>query len=901
MPPLTSVKLACALSVVAAAAAAAQSTASSLSPAPRAAVAARKSLDATRLSGAAPTIDGRLDDPAWRAAPVASGFIQQRPTPGEAATERTEARILYDDHAIYVAMRMYRSDRARIASTIARRDYTGYSDWAQVMVDSYHDRRTAFRFAVNPSGVQKDVLEYDDGNGEDVGWDAVWESAARVDSLGWTAEFRIPLSQLRFSTRDADGAGAVWGIDFIRDDASKNERDYWAPIPPQGPGFVHWFGDLAGLRGLGAPSRLEVLPYTLGSDTHAPGSDADPFFHAHDFSGKVGTDLKYGLTSDLTLTAALNPDFGQVEADPSVVNLTAFETFFPEKRPLFLEGEQFFTFGVGFPYYVPGAGFSNDQPFYSRRIGRAPQGSVPDSALYSDAPEATTILGAAKISGRTASGWSLGVLDAVTGRESARYATADGTRLSTPVEPLTNYAVARGTKDFHDGGSAIGGIFTAADRSVGGGPLSWLRSGAYTAGVDGRHRFHHDDYEVSASVLASRIEGSAESITLLQRAPGHWFQRPDADYLHLDTARTSLSGLATSARFGKIGGNWHWGVAGLTRSPGFEMNDVGFQQSADWLVGGAQVGYLDFTPGRKVRDWNVFASASSGWTYGGERRATGIDVNGTIDWLNGSMLFLEFSQRLPALSVDALRGGPALRTPASTSLFLSASSDTRRRVYVTLDANGMREPETGGHDLWVNPMVDVRAGGRAEFSIGPYAERSVNPWQFVTTADALGAPHWLFGTIRQTTVSLTARASYSFTPTLSLQLYGEPFISAGKYHAFKEVTDPRASRFGDRFHTFGGSEIAYDAATGAYAVDVNGDGSSDLGFGNPDFNFKQFRSTTVLRWEYRPGSTLFVVWSDGRSRFDPTGDFALGDDAGRLFRAPATDVLLVKLNYWLNW
>ncbi|HEX6536082.1 MAG TPA: DUF5916 domain-containing protein [Gemmatimonadaceae bacterium] len=907
MRPFRSLTIACTVSLATAAAAGAQGATPSLPAAPRdaasrTATASRKVTVGTRITGSPPTIDGRLDEPVWRTAPVATGFVQQRPTPGQPATERTEARVLYDDHALYVAMRMYRAERGRIASTVARRDYTGYSDWAQVMVDSYHDRRTAFRFAVNPAGVQKDVLEYDDGNGEDVGWDAVWESAARTDSLGWTAEFRIPLSQLRFSTRDAGGSGLVWGIDFIRDDASKNERDYWAPIPPQGPGFVHWFGDLTGLHGIAAPSRLEVLPYTLGSATHAPGSDADPFFRQNDLDGKVGADLKYGLTSDLTLTAALNPDFGQVEADPSVVNLTAFETFFPEKRPLFLEGEQFFTFGIGFPYFVPGAGFNNDRPFYSRRIGRAPQGGVPDSAVYSDAPEATTILGAAKISGRTAGGWSLGVLDAVTQREEARYSMENGAHLRAPVEPLTNYAVARGIKDFREGRSAIGGIVTAADRSIGADALSWLRSGAYTAGVDGRHRFHDDEYEVSASVLGSRIEGSAESITLVERAPGHFFQRPDARYLRDDSTRTSLTGLATTAQLAKIGGgNWRWGVAGLTRSPGFEINDLGFQQSADWLVAGAQLGYLDFTPGRHIRDWNVFASATSGWTYGGERRATGIDVNGQIDWLSNWTAFVELSQRLPALSIDALRGGPALRVPASTALFASISSDNRRRAFVTLEGNVSREPETGGHDVWINPVVDVRASGRSEISFGPYVEWTVNPWQFVTRADALGAPHYLFGDIRQTTVSLTARVSYSFTPTFSLQLYGEPFISAGKYSAFKEVVDPRAAHFDDRFHTFGGSELSYETDARRYDVDLNGDGASDLRFANPDFNFKQFRSTTVLRWEYRPGSTLFVVWSEGRSRFDPTGDFALGHDAGRLFRAPATDVLLVKLNYWMSW
>ena len=860
----------------------------------------QRSIRAGRITGSAPAIDGRLDEPIWSTAPVTSGFVQQRPDPYAPGTDSTQVSVLYDEHALYVGMRMFRRDRSRIAATVARRDYSGYSDWAQVMIDSYHDKRTAWRFAVNPSGVQKDALEFNDGQGEDLSWDAIWDASAHIDSLGWTAEFRIPLSQLRFSTSHAGSDGLVWGIDFLRDDASRNERDYWAPLPPDGSAMVSCFGTLTGLSGVASPQRLEILPYVLGGDTRAPGNAADPFYSRNDWSTKAGADIKYGLTSNLTLTAALNPDFGQVEADPSVINLTAFETFFPEKRPLFLEGEELFDFNIAFGLFLPNGG-QQAQPFYSRRIGREPQGTAPDSAVFSDSPSSTTILGAAKLSGKTASGWSIGLLDAVTRRENATYTDAAGQTLESPVEPLTNYAVARAIKDFRRGQSAVGMIVTAADRDITNPALDVLRSGAYTFGVDGRHRFGDGKYELTASALGTWLRGSTAAISAVQLAPGHWYQRPDASYLHFDSSRTSLGGGAASAAIARIAGNWHWSIDAHVRSPGFEMNDLGFQQTADWIIGGAELAYLRFKPGRVVRDWNVSATGSSGWTFGGERRSTGVALSGGVDFVNNWGLFAQIGQSLSALSIDALRGGPALRVPANTSGFLFVNTDQRRRTYGTTEIDFSTEPGTGGRSLTISPLINVRPSGRTELSLGPSLSWSRNPWQYVTQLPAFGAAHYVFSRIDQRVAALTVRASYSFTPTLSFQFYGEPFIGAGSYSSFKQVSDPRAAAFSSRFHTFTPGEISYVDSTRSYQVDLNGDAEPDLGFGNPDFNVKQFRSTAVLRWEYRHGSTLYAVWSQDRSAFDPTGRFSLGADTRALFTAPARNVLLVKMNYWLNW
>ncbi|NIP83119.1 MAG: hypothetical protein GWM90_29370, partial [Gemmatimonadetes bacterium] len=445
-----------------------------------------------------PAIDGVLGEPGWQAAGVASGFTQMRPDPGAPATQRTEIRILHDDQAIYVAARMFDTAPDSIVAQLGRRDDEVYSDWIYVAIDSYFDHRTAFAFGLNPRGVMVDVLLHNDTE-DDGSWDAVWEGAARRDEQGWTAEFRIPLSQLRFNVPETDGCGAdpgtgdaaacgelVWGVNFLRKIARHGEESFWAPTLPEDGRLVSLFGELHGLRDLEPPRRLEVMPYAVASATAAPGEAEDPFYHDVDPFGGMGADIKAGVTSDLTLTATINPDFGQVEADPSVVNLTAFETFFPEKRPFFVEGVDIFRFGIG----LGDGDLGNESLFYSRRIGRAPQGDVDGD--YTDYPDATTILGAAKLSGKTASGWSIGVLDALTASEYGRY-ELDGVEGETPIEPLTNYGVARVIKDFRAGRSAVGGIFTATNRSLPeSGELDWLRRSAYTGGLDVRHRFGGD-------------------------------------------------------------------------------------------------------------------------------------------------------------------------------------------------------------------------------------------------------------------------------------------------------------------------------------------------------------------------------------------------------------------------
>ncbi|HET7464148.1 MAG TPA: DUF5916 domain-containing protein, partial [Longimicrobium sp.] len=545
--------IAAALLVAHPAPAAAQSR-QSATPSP--AATARRQAQAVRLAGPAPRLDGVLDDAAWAAAQPVGEFVQRAPNPGAPATLRTEARLLYDDQAVYVAVRAYDPHPDSIVAPVGRRDLSGVSsDWVHVMLDSYNDKRTAFRFSVNAAGVQKDAFHSNDTS-EDLGWDAVWQAAVKVDSAGWVAEYRIPLSQLRFASGGSDGA-QTWGYQVSREIARRSEISDWAVERGDVNGFVSQFGELRGVIGLKPGRRLELLPYTSARLTRAPDRPGDPFYSQNQTVGGAGADLKYGLTSNLTLTATINPDFGQVEADPSQVNLTAFETFFSERRPFFTEGSDIFRFDANFPYFVRSGGFRNDQPFYSRRLGRPPQASDPDNT-YAERPDATTILGAAKVSGKTPTGWSIGVLNALTAREQTSYVDPGGTDRTATVEPLTNYLVGRAIKDFRGGKSAIGGIVTATVRDLDGGDprLSLLTRNAVVAGLDGRHRFGGGNYELRAAVLGSTVHGSTDAISRIQLSPGHYFQRPGAGEVDFDPTRTSLSGWLADVKVEKTGGGF---------------------------------------------------------------------------------------------------------------------------------------------------------------------------------------------------------------------------------------------------------------------------------------------------------------------------------------------------------
>jgi hypothetical protein len=851
------------------------------------------SLEAVRAD-TRPVIDGRLDDEVWARANGATDFVQTRPNAGRPSTQHTEVRVLYDDAALYVAARMYDTAPDSIVAQLARRDSDVHSDWFYVAIDSYFDRRTAFGFGINPVGVKVDLLIFNDTE-MDSGWDAVWDGAAQRDGHGWTAEFRIPLSQLRFSPPQAGGEH-VWGVNFMRQVARSDEESLWAPLPPDNAQVVSLFGILRGLHDLQPPRRLEVMPYAVARATHAPGDDADPFHRSVDPFGGVGADLKAGLTSDLTLTATINPDFGQVEADPSVVNLTTTETFFPERRPFFVEGVDIFRFGIG----LGDGDMGNESLFYSRRIGRPPQGDL--GGDFTRRPDYTRIAAAAKLSGKTAGGWSIGLLDAVTVEETGQY-QREGATGEAPIEPLTNYAVGRVIRDFRDGRSAVGGIATATNRRLPGtGELDWLRSAAYSGGLNVRHRFGGDAYQLSASVVGSRIQGSPQSMDLAQRSPVRYFQRPDADHTHYDPERTFLEGYGTTAELWKLQGNWRWAFLGRLVSPGFEANDLGFQTGADQAIGVYWIGYQQYEPRGSFRSWNIGHNAFAGVNFGGERIALGANVNGGFQHRNfwgGSM---GINVNAEELSSSMLRGGPMFLRPAVASMWSSLYSDRRRAVSVSGNLSANRQADTGGRGIGLNTGLTVRPAHNVDLHVGPYWGVHRNPIQYVTTQAPDGASHVVLGTVDQTTVALTTRLNYTFSPSLSLQLYAQPFISTGDFSAFKIVTDPRAVRFDDRVRVLTADELSTTTVGSGlrHSVDLNGDGAADFHFDDPSFSFRQLRSNVVLRWEYRPGSALFLVWSQGRTDVDRDGRFRFGEDADALWSADGTNVLLIKASYWFG-
>lgn len=836
------------------------------------------------------TIDGYLDEGMWARAMPATGFVQYEPDPGAPASQQTDVYVLYDSEALYIGARLHDEEAEKIVARLARRNQEVFSDWFYVGLDSYNDNRTAFAFGVNARGVQRDLLLYDDTEADD-SWEAVWQAATHVDSTGWTAELRIPFSQLRFSDSSQSGLEPSWGVTFQREIARLDEVATWSGLRPDTGRRVSCFGRLTGLQNIASPSNLELLPYGVSRFTQAPGDQANPFYSPNDLFASLGGDLKYQLSSNLTLNATVNPDFGQVEADPSEVNLSAFETFYSERRPFFTEGADIFRFRI-----TPDDG-SGEQLFYSRRIGQSPSHAPSAGDGYVDVPEVTRILGASKISGQSGP-WTIGALNAVTEPTSARVASDDGDQHTIAVEPLTNYGVGRLRRSFDGGQSSLGGIITATNRFNLDGHLRFLSASAYAGGVDFRHRFANNTYEASGYLLGSHVTGSEEAIERLQRAPTRYYQRPDASHVTFDSTRTTLSGYSAGLNLQKTSGALRGGLLTMARTPGFEINDLGFQQHADMLLAVGYANYTAYQPAPFLRQVRVNVNLVPVWTFDGTLTQVNRNLNLSAEFSNMWSGNIGGWRGGGSLSPFELRGGPAIRTSPRTMLWASVNSDQRKPIFANLSSDVSFTEETGGHSLTLSPRLTARPAPHIELSLQPSLSTNDNPWQYVETARSGEATYYVFGRLRQTEAALTLRLGYTFSPTLSLELYAQPFLSAGEYSEFREVTDPRAERFEDRSRRFSPEELIEEEDH--YGVDRSGSGQADFSFRNPDFNVREFNTNAVLRWEYRPGSTLYVVWQQRRQGFQPDGHFALGRDLDELFASPATNTLMVKLNYWFD-
>jgi hypothetical protein len=858
---------------------------------------ARPTITAARRVGEI-VLDGRLDEAAWQAAAPSGQFMQSYPKPNTAPTDSTSIRVLYDDAALYVGIRMMDAHPDSIAAQLARRDAGGiYSDWVHLIIDSYHDRRTAFRFTVNPKGVKKDVYTSNDGQ-EDVNWDAIWDVGTRVDSLGWTAEYRIPLSQLRFGNSPT-GPERLWGFQVMRDIARRQERDSWSPWTQKDAGFVSRFGDLNGLVNVPTPQRLEVVPYVSTRLTRAPGSADNPFFKSNDVKPSLGGDLRYGLPAGLTLTATVNPDFGQVEVDPSVVNLSAFETFFPEKRPFFLEGSDVFSFGN---VYLNND-FGSVRYFYTRRIGRVPQ-RFPGGAniRFAKAPDATTIDGAAKITGKTR-GWTVGLLDAVTPEEKADVLLTDGTQSTTPVEPFTNYFVGRLKHDFRGGASTIGGMVTSTIRSVDKPEFTdILRSSATFGGIDFEHDIQKRTWITTGYLAGSHVAGSANAIASTQLNSSRYYQRPDQTYLKFDPTRTSLDGHIGEIALAKTG-TVYGSLAAKEVSPGLELNDIGFHGRVDYRAFSTDIGYQDFKLGQHFRSFGAYGYTNHTYNFGNTSIYQGVGSGAYATLTNFWNASLSAGFNPHYFSDRFTRGGPLALVPGSWNAGINGGSDTRKPISANASlyySHGV----AGDHSTNYSLYVDMRPSTSLHVTLSPGLGVQQSTGQFVrSVSDALAATtfgrRYVFANLHQTTLSMDTRVEWTFTPAVSLQVYAQPFVSAGRYSSFKEFRTPGTYDF-DVYGANRGT-IAR-SSSGVYTVDPDGatGAAPAFSFGDPNFNVRNLRGNAVLRWEYRPGSAIFVVWQQQRSGFEPIGDFDTSRDVGAIFRTVPTNVFLIKATYWIG-
>ncbi|HEU0031359.1 MAG TPA: DUF5916 domain-containing protein [Kofleriaceae bacterium] len=830
------------------------------------------------------TVDGRLDDAAWQAAPKHTGFTQRFPKDGTKAQHETTFAVLYDDHAIYVGVWAHDPEPEKIRRLLTRRDIDSASDAVIVGIDSYHDKRTAFCFQLNAAGVQRDMMMSDDSQQDD-SWDAVWTGDTAVTADGWTAEFRIPLNQLRFS-----GDASEWGLQVVRINSRTQEQSAWSPWPRSGSEVVSKFGIVDGI-GVKPGTRLELLPYASAGMQKTPVDAGDPLNDEMAAIGNVGVDVKYGLGPAFTLSAAINPDFGQVEADPSQVNLSANELFFAEKRPFFVEGADLFKLSMS----TTNGG--QETQFYSRRIGAAPP-AEPDSYDYIDSPTATTIYSAAKITGKTR-GWSIGVFDAVTAEEHATIVDGEGMQSEPVVAPLTSYAVARLKRDFREGKTAVGMSATAVNRALDGTGLEpLLHDQAYSGGLQLQHRWGKNAWSADVTTVGSYVHGSEDAIARTQTSARHYWQRPDADNVSFDPTRTSMSGAGIGWMVGRLGDTKHWrfGIGGDARSPGLELNDAGFQRTSNQAIVFYYGEYHEEEPGDYFLNYNINSDIFTVNTFEPRLTDIGLECNANGQLLNYWNVHFGCNFAKAIWAQNALRGGPALRVDPRVFMNASFNTDARKPLQVSFGMYGSRDATSDSMDGGIDLGLTIQARPNIDVFLGPSWNRRDDAMQYVDEAvDEMGVSHYIFARIDQTSFGMTFRVNWTFSPKLSLQAYAQPFVASGRYRQYKDVDNPGADKFEDRFHPLAGPELTLNPDD-VFTARYNG----TYTFGRPDFNFAALRSTVVMRWEYRPGSSVFAIWSHGQSASGDDGRFRLGNDLRTLGEADSEDIVMVKANYWIG-
>lgn len=856
-------------------------------------------MSATRIEGSV-LIDGILSEPEWQR-PSSGDFLQRQPDEGQPATQRTEVWVSYDDAALYIAARMHDSAPDSIVSRIGRRDSDLGSDWFHVGLDPYHDKRTGFFFSVNPAGSIGDGTLFDD-EADDDSWDGVWDRAARIDEHGWTVELRIPFSQLRFRNIPEQ----TWGINFMRRIQRLNEESWFVMVPKKESGGVSRYALLTGIRDIVPPPKIEILPYIASSGTFQRSIPGDPFRRGSSVQGSIGGDIRAGLGSNIKLDATFNPDFGQVEVDPAVVNLSQFETFFEEKRPFFIEGSNFFRFGRGGANGSWGFNWAAPEFFYSRRIGRPPAGT-PGHSGYTDFPDRTTILGAGKVTGKLSDEWSIGVLQVVAAREHAEI-DSSGVRFQDEVEPPASFSVARTLGEFGNGRHGLGFLATGLLRSLSDDHLkSQFNSRSFSFGMDGWTRLDDDQtWALTAWTAMTHIEGSTTRIIAIQRSPLHYFQRPDAEGLGVDSVATSLTGYAGRVALNKQKGNWQVNAAAGFVTPGFDSNDMGFLFRTDVLNAHAVVGYQWFDPDGVFREKGFRLATFRNFNFEGRETGQGYFLFYNAQLMNYWGFYGSVNHQGAAYDTRGTRGGPSIRTTRFYGTNLGWYSDSRSDVILSADGFAGRS-ESGGYIINLSTHVRWKPSSNVSIGIGPGMTRDVTIAHWVANVIDPSAVHTygtrhIFGKLDQKEISANIRLDWTFTPELSLQLFVQPLLSVGRYSEFKELAFPGVFRF----NTYVGPDQIVprrdeEGMITGYDIDPDGAGSiPSFRVRNPDFNFKSLRGNAILRWEYLPGSTLFLAWTQRRVNTDDPGDFRFRRDFSKLLSANAENVFLIKAAYWIT-
>lgn len=833
---------------------------------------------ACRLSVKKPVIDGKLDDTCWKTGKWTSDYTQWIPNEGAKPSQPTKMKILYDDKNIYVAIRAFDSIPEKISRIAGRRDeFTG--DMVGIAFDSYHDHRTGFEFDVSAAGQKVDLVITNPMN-VDLNWNAVWSAKTAQEDSAWTTEIEIPLSQLRYSNDSVQ----VWGLHAWRWINRYQEESDWELQSSTGPGILYLFGELHGIKGLPKSRRIEIMPYMSGKFNTFKAEPNNPFAdNGWSLAGNIGLDAKIGLASNFTVDLTVNPDFGQVETDPSVMNLTAFEVFYGEKRPFFLEGKNIFSFD-----------FDNSSLFYSRRIGHTPsfRPSLSNNE-FMKYPDNTSILGAAKVSGKTAKGLSIGMLQCLTASEDARIYSM-GERKNINVEPLTNYSLVRVQQDFKQGNTVLGGIFTSTNRFINTPQLEFMNRNAYTGGIDFLHQWDDKEYFLDAKLVESSITGSREAMANLQQSSARYYQRPDIRYVQLDTASNRLSGYGGDVRIGKGSkGLLRYSTELIWRSPGLDLNDMGFMQMADVIKQKNSVYCFVNKQVSIFRTYNISLSETNNWDFGLRYSSSNANLSAYFEFLNKWAVNTSVSYMTPSLDTRILRGGSAMLLPNVWYENLYVRTDPSLKFCFELNT----ELSTSGFDsaryYSVQPSIKYTPINALKLSTSFNYSGNQNDLQYITTVNGDNNPKYILGKIDQKTLGVTFRVDYNITPELSIQYYGSPFATVGKYSGFKRVTDPKASNYTDRFAGLAPTL----SSSNTYEVSEN---NNNYNFWNPDFNFNQFRSNLVFRWEFLPGSQFYLVWSQDRTAFSQPGSQNLNNGMSGIKGIFPNNIFLAKFNYWFS-